>query len=338
MPASTYTIEVIESAPFGQNAFVLWQRDRTDAIAVDPGFDDRSIIRLLQQENRKLAAENRLVLDQLTFLGQLHGLDETNSRKRSRDWCDRLQITEAIDKKTEELSKGMQQKIQFIAALLHEPDLIIMDEPTAPLDDRETESLFRSIRVLRSRGAGVIYISHRLNEIFSIADRITVLRDGETIGTRNTTEIQPTGLIEMMAGRPSASVFPTREVPHGAIALELRSVSSSAAGVRDVSFSVRSGEIVGLAGLVGSGRTELAETIFGLNALDSGEILVVGEVSGPNQFDARLVEAALDELPCENSRLPVRWDEYEQSIGTKVPRSLKKRRKVRIHHRHLDDF
>jgi ABC-type sugar transport system ATPase subunit len=124
---------------------------------------------------------------------------------------------------------------------------------------------------------GVIYISHRLEEISAIADRVTILRDGHTIATRNSSEVRRDELIELMVGRPIASVFPKREVPMGEIALELRNVSSGAAGLRDVSLSVRRGEILGLAGLVGSGRTQLAETIFGLTPADSGEILVCGE-------------------------------------------------------------
>ena len=199
------------------------------------------------------------------------------------------------------LSMPEQQIVEIAKAIGAGARILIMDEPTSSLTDREVESLFQVIASLRAQGSGVIYISHRLNEIFSIADRITVLRDGETIGTRNTTEVQPTGLIEMMAGRPSASVFPKREVPHGAIALELRNVSSSAAGVRAVSFSVRSGEIVGLAGLVGSGRTELAETIFGLNALDSGEILVEARrvrIGSP----AEAIEAGVAYVPQDRRR------------------------------------
>lgn len=174
------------------------------------------------------------------------------------------------------LSMPEQQIVEIAKAIGAGARILIMDEPTSSLTDREVESLFQVITSLRAQGSGIIYISHRLNEIFSIADRITVLRDGETVGTRNTSDIDVAGLIAMMVGRPVASVFPKREVPLGEIALELRHVSCRAAGVRDISFSVRHGEILGLAGLVGSGRTELAETIFGLRAADSGEIVVEG--------------------------------------------------------------
>jgi rhamnose transport system ATP-binding protein len=172
------------------------------------------------------------------------------------------------------LSMPEQQIVEIAKAIGAGARVLIMDEPTASLTDREVESLFQVIASLRAQGSGIIYVSHRLNEIFAIADRITVLRDGESVGTKIAKAIDPAGLIELMAGRPLASVFPKRNVPIGDVALELRHLSSSAAGVRGISLSVRAGEILGLAGLVGSGRTELAETIFGLHAAESGEILV----------------------------------------------------------------
>jgi rhamnose transport system ATP-binding protein len=172
------------------------------------------------------------------------------------------------------LSMPEQQIVEIAKAIGAGARVLIMDEPTASLTDREVESLFQVIASLRAQQSGIIYISHRLNEIFAIADRITMLRDGQNIGTRNANEVDSAGLIEMMAGRPLASVFPKRDVPIGEVALELRHLSSAAAGVHDISLSVRAGEILGLAGLVGSGRTELAEAIFGLHAAESGEILV----------------------------------------------------------------
>jgi rhamnose transport system ATP-binding protein len=152
------------------------------------------------------------------------------------------------------------------------------------------------IRTLRSQGVGVIYISHRLEEIFAIADRVTVLRDGHTVATRNAREVRREELIEWMVGRPIASVFPKREVAPGEIAFELRNVSSAAAGVRDISLSVRQGEILGLAGLVGSGRTELAETLFGLTPADSGEIFVDGK-SVRIQSPAEAIQLGIGYVP-----------------------------------------
>jgi rhamnose transport system ATP-binding protein len=199
------------------------------------------------------------------------------------------------------LSMPEQQIVEIAKAIGAGARILIMDEPTASLTDREVESLFQVVVSLRAQGAGIIYISHRLGEIFSIANRITVLRDGEAIGTKSAKELDQSGLIAMMVGRPVASVFPKRPVPLGEIALELRNVSCRAAGVRDVSFAVRSGEILGLAGLVGSGRTEFAETIFGLNQPDSGEIIVqnrVARIASP----AQAIEAGIGYVPEDRRR------------------------------------
>jgi rhamnose transport system ATP-binding protein len=173
-----------------------------------------------------------------------------------------------------ELSMPEQQLVEIARALGAEAKLLIMDEPTASLAEAETENLFRVINELRARGAGIIYISHRLEELPVIADRVTVLRDGATIETRRMAEVDRQELIRLMVGRELSAVFPKREIQPGEIVLELRSLGHSASGVREVNLTVRAGEIVGLAGLVGAGRTELARTIFGLTPADAGEIFI----------------------------------------------------------------
>ena len=130
------------------------------------------------------------VLDQLTFLGQLHGLNETESRKRARDWCERLQITEAIDKKTEELSKGMQQKIQFIAALLHEPELIIMDEPFSGLDPVNAELLMSTLVELRAQGKAVLFSTHRMDQVEKLCDAIALIYQGKLVLSGSMREVK----------------------------------------------------------------------------------------------------------------------------------------------------
>jgi len=170
-----------------------------------------------------------------------------------------------------------QQLVEIAKAIGAEARIVIMDEPTASLTEREVDSLFRVIGRLRTEGVGVIYISHRLEEISTIADRVTVLRDGESIATKRMDEVDRAELIRLMVGRELASIFPKRAITLGEIVLELRDVSSRAAGVRRASLSVRKGEILGIAGLVGAGRTQLAETIFGLTPADAGEILLHGE-------------------------------------------------------------
>jgi rhamnose transport system ATP-binding protein len=174
------------------------------------------------------------------------------------------------------LSMPEQQLVEIAKAIGAQARIVIMDEPTASLTEREVESLFRVIARLRSEGVGVIYISHRLEEISAVADRVTVLRDGESIATKRIDEVDRAELIRMMVGRELESIFPKREIVPGEVVLELRDVSNSV--VRHVSLTVRRGEILGIAGLVGSGRTQLAETIFGLTPADSGEILLRGEI------------------------------------------------------------
>jgi rhamnose transport system ATP-binding protein len=169
-----------------------------------------------------------------------------------------------------------QQIVEIAKAIGARSKILILDEPTASLTEREVERLFQVIAGLRAEGAGVVYISHRLEEVAAIADRVTVLRDGETIGTRDAKGMTRAELIRMMVGREVDSIYPKRGVPLGEVALELRNLTSRAAGVHGVSLEIRSGEILGLAGLVGSGRTELAELIFGLAPADSGEILLGG--------------------------------------------------------------
>lgn len=203
------------------------------------------------------------------------------------DWRGRRQRAESLlaqvgakispDALAGELSMPEQQLVEIARALGADAKALIMDEPTASLSEEDTQNLFRVIRELRERGVGIIYISHRLEELPLIADRVTVLRDGNTIETRMMNEVDRQELIRLMVGRELSAVFPKREVPTGEVLLELRGVSNRAAGVRNVNLTLRAGEIVGLAGLVGAGRTELARTIFGLTPAEEGEILLRGE-------------------------------------------------------------
>ncbi len=176
----------------------------------------------------------------------------------------------------ESLSMPEQQIVEIAKAIGANLKVLILDEPTASLTAREVERLFGVIANLRERGAGIIYISHRLEEISAIAGRVTVLRDGNSVATRAMSEVDRAELIRLMVGREISAIFPKRTAPAGEVVLEARGVGSRAAGVRDVSLEVRAGEIVGLAGLVGSGRTQFAETLFGLTPADAGEVWLRG--------------------------------------------------------------
>ncbi len=206
-----------------------------------------------------------------------HRVDWRARQQRARELIARAGSTIAPDRLVSTLSMPEQQIVEIARAIGADAKVVIMDEPTASLTETEVASLFQVIAGLRQAGVGIIYISHRLEEIASIADRITVLRDGESIGTCDARSVSREQLIAMMVGREVAAVFPKRDVALGPVALELRSLSSREAGIRDISLNVRAGEILGIAGLVGSGRTQLAETVFGLTPAERGEIVVAGQ-------------------------------------------------------------
>ena len=203
-------------------------------------------------------------------------IDRRARRRRAIELLERIGATIDPDQLVGTLTMPEQQVVEIAKALGADARIVIMDEPTASLSDREVTRLFAVIARLRANGVGIIYISHRLEEISAIADRITVLRDGEAVATREAKSVSRGDLIRLMVGRDLDAVFSKRQVPLGDVAIEIRRLSNRRTGVREVSLSVRRGEILGLAGLVGSGRTQLAETIFGLTPADSGEILVGG--------------------------------------------------------------
>jgi rhamnose transport system ATP-binding protein len=195
-----------------------------------------------------------------------------------------------------DLSMPQQQLVEIARAVGADARVLIMDEPTASLSEEDTRNLFNATRRLRARGVGIIYISHRLEELPLIADRVTVLRDGATIGTRLMTEVDRHELIRLMVGRELSAVFPKSTVELGEVALELRRLGCRAAGVSHINLTVRAGEIVGLAGLVGAGRTELARTVFGLTPRDTGEILLRGKVVNLTS-PARAIACGIAYLP-----------------------------------------
>jgi rhamnose transport system ATP-binding protein len=208
--------------------------------------------------------------------GNWRRIDHSARRRRASDLLNRIGVALDSDRLVGQLTMPEQQVVEIAKAIGADARIVIMDEPTASLTDREVTRLFAVIARLRSEGVGIIYISHRLEEIATVADRITVLRDGRTVATRDAREVSRTDLIRMMVGRELDAVFPKRDVALGDTMLAVTNLSNERTGVRDVSLSVRRGEILGIAGLVGSGRTQLAETIFGLTPADGGEIAIGG--------------------------------------------------------------
>jgi rhamnose transport system ATP-binding protein len=174
------------------------------------------------------------------------------------------------------LTVGNRQRVEILRALSHEARILIMDEPTAALTESDVTRLFDVVRRLKQRGVGIVYISHRLDEIFAIADRVTVLRDGALVGGRDVAGASAAELVQMMVGRRIDNLFPKTKAPIGAAVLEARDLTRRPL-TKGVSLTVRAGEIVGLAGLVGSGRSELAQTLFGMTPSESGEIRLNGQ-------------------------------------------------------------
>ena len=174
------------------------------------------------------------------------------------------------------LSTAQQQLVEIAKSLACDARIIVMDEPSAALTSHEVERLFTITRDLKQQGIGIIYISHRLEEVFSIADRVVVLRDGKNVGERPIARITRSEMIELMVGRELKDEFPRRTASIGSVRLDVSHLSRGQA-VRDVSFGVRSGEILALTGLVGAGRTETVRLIFGADARDAGDIRLDGK-------------------------------------------------------------
>ena len=198
-------------------------------------------------------------------------------RACAKELLERIGAEISPDAEVSELSMPEQQLVEIACALGTGARIVIMDEPTASLTQKEQHLLFAVVRDLRARGIGVIYISHRLEEIFALADRVTILRDGESIGTNPVADLNEAQLIRMMVGREVSQIYPPSRSAPGDVVLSLKKLGSRAGGVRGVTLDVRAGEIVGLAGLVGAGRTELARVLFGITPADSGDITLNGK-------------------------------------------------------------
>jgi len=192
----------------------------------------------------------------------------------SQKWLDLLGINENPRELIKNLSVGKQQLVEIAKALSLDAKIIIMDEPTGALTDAETERLFKVIKSLKEKGHSIVYISHRLKEIFQICDYATVLRDGTFIAEKRIQDLDEDKIIEMMVGRKLTEQYPRLDHNNGDIVLEVRGLTNKF--VKDASFELRKGEILGIAGLMGSGRTELARSIYGIYKIDKGEIILNG--------------------------------------------------------------
>ncbi len=192
---------------------------------------------------------------------------------------------------------AQQQMVEVAKALTHDLKILIMDEPTAALSEREIDHLFEIVRSLKAQGIGIIYISHRLQEIPLIGDRITVLRDGKYVCTHNVDEIETDELVRLMVGREIKQLYKhTRQEP-GEVVLKVEGLCSSKTKLENINLELRRGEIVGLAGLVGAGRTELARALFHVDAYDSGSVQLFGKESSKNALPSQVIQGGLSLLP-----------------------------------------
>lgn len=219
------------------------------------------------------AVENIFLGQEITTGGFIAQRQE---RKRAEELFGRLGIAMDLDTPCGRLTTAQQQLVEIAKALAFNARIIVMDEPSAALTQHEVEKLFGIIRDLKKQGIGVIYISHRLDEIFTIADRVTILRDGANVGERPIGELTRRAMIEMMVGRELTNEFPARTSAIGEARLSVSGLRSGRA-VQDVSFNVRRGEILALTGLVGAGRTETVRLIFGADRREAGTISLDGE-------------------------------------------------------------
>ena len=220
------------------------------------------------------------------FLGhqpktRLGSIDWTRMRRDAARLFDELEVSIAPDSPVRGLSMADQQLVEIAKALSLDARVLIMDEPTASLSLHEVERLFSIVRPLRDRGLGVLFVSHRLEEVFDLCERASVLRDGKHVITAPIGQLTTADLIRYMVGR-DVSLFPPATTELGEVLLEARGLTRSDA-FSDISFSVRAGEIVGFAGLIGAGRTEVARVLFGIDRADRGEVLLRGR---PVMFDA----------------------------------------------------
>ena len=200
-------------------------------------------------------------------------IDKRKMNADTKALLNRLEIDINPTTLMKDLSVANTQMVEIAKAISYDASLIIMDEPTSAITEREVAHLFRTICSLKAKGVTIIYITHKMDEVFQIADDITVLRDGKHVATVSASQTNKNRLINMMVGRELTEMFPKEYAPIGDVVLSVRNLSREGI-VENVSFDLRSGEILGIAGLMGAGRTAVIEGVFGIHKLDSGEIFI----------------------------------------------------------------
>lgn len=243
-------------------------------------------IRVIYQElntlNNLTVTENIFIGEQI-IKGPFRIVDWKAMTRKANELLDILNVKLDSNTIIGYLTVSEKQIVEIAKAISKEAKILVMDEPTAALSEEETQSLFKIIKTLKSKGVSIIYISHRLKEIFEIADRVTVLRDGKKVGAFNTRNTNENELVTSMVGRDIKDMYPKREVLIGEKIMEVKNLISD--GFNNISFNLRKGEILGIFGLLGSGRTSLVKALFGANKIKGGEIFIYGKkvnIKSPN--------------------------------------------------------
>ena len=268
-------IKILSGAYIKDEGQILWEGQPVEIKS--PQDAQRLGISTIYQE---FNLAPHLTVAENIFLGHLpmKGLwvDWAQVRKRAREILDSLGVSLDVDTPTSELAVAEQQLVEIAKALNRQTRILVMDEPSAVLGEKDLEKLFTVVRQLQANGIGIIYISHRLREIFELADQVTVLKDGRYVDTRTVSTVTMDDLVRLMIGRELADVYPKRNVQPGQVLLDVKNIGREGV-LRDISFQLRTGEIVGFAGITGSGRTELARIIFGADPYTSGEMWLSGQ-------------------------------------------------------------
>ena len=276
--------------------------DGREVVYHDPQEAERAGIVFIYQELNVL---RDLTVEENMFLGkEIRGpfgiCDSGAMRARVREILNMLGVNIDPGQTMDELSVGQQQMIEIAKALMSDAKVIIMDEPTSALTQAETQVLFDVVRRLKDRGVSIIYISHRLEEIFRLSDRIEVIRDGEYVKTLITPQATVDELIQLMVGREMTQKYPPRKpCIKDEVVLDLKHVYGN--GDKDISLQLHAGEVLGLGGLVGAGRTELAEVLFGAKPKESGEIIFYGKEINP-QSPREAIDLGIALVPEDRKR------------------------------------
>ena len=306
--------------------FGIYKKDSGDIVFqgkqvefVNPSQALQHGVAMVQQELEQVP--NQSIMDNI-WLGRFPGHSIfVDDRKMYSDTVELLKnFGLQIDPKTKinQLSVSTKQMVDIIKAVSYDAKIIVLDEPTSSLTERETENLFRIIRRLQQEGRGIIYISHKIDEVLTISDQVTILRDGHWVATEKTESLDAAKLIRMMVAREMNDRFPARNNQIGEIILQIKNLTTQYAPViNDVSFEVHAGEILGIGGLVGAGRTEVLESILGIRKKVSGEILIDGHPINSVKDAHKMGITLLTEERRETGIFPlldIRWNTVVSSI------------------------